>query len=258
MAHRGRRDQVLGAAIRPLLPRPCGGPCARSNSALATSPPATSKVPGTERAASRASAAAAMRLVKAGPAAATAFLMSREIAAGELVADLRGARAASLRAGRRRRSVRWSLAGARRRRLRDGRFAFCHRRPLPIAISCGRNRPSRHSSRRLRARGAVIVQHIVGRIVLRILVRFGLHVGDRGLELQPEIDRRIDEGGDRRKRDLRAWPGLWLKLRPTWKPSSSTFRSQNLFCSTIVISSGSARADAAGIETPGAPVLKVM
>jgi hypothetical protein len=52
--------------------------------------------------------------------------------------------------------------------------------------------------------------------------------------------------------------GIWLNDSPTEKPSASTLRSQNLFCSTIVISSANFSCKCGGIETPGAPVLKVM
>src|SRR3569833_382176 len=52
--------------------------------------------------------------------------------------------------------------------------------------------------------------------------------------------------------------GIELKLRHTVNPSASTPRSQNLFCSTIVISSGKRSRRCAGIVTPGAPVLNVM
>src|SRR6185369_13080552 len=52
--------------------------------------------------------------------------------------------------------------------------------------------------------------------------------------------------------------GIWLKVRPTVNPSSLTRRSQNLFCKTMVISSGKRSLRCAGTCTSGAPVLKVM
>jgi hypothetical protein len=95
-----------------------------------------------------------------------------------------------------------------------------------------------------------------GGVVLGVLVRGRLDVADRCLELQPEIDRRIDERGDRGEGDL-SFAGIWLKLSPTWKPCSSTADPRT--CSAARSSSRreSARASAAG-STPGAPVLKVM
>ena len=43
-------------------------------------------------------------------------------------------------------------------------------------------------------------------------------VGAERLELQPEIDRRIDERGDRARTGSRSLAGIWLKLSPTEKP----------------------------------------